>query len=153
ADRAPRRGRERAPAMSGGVDSAPFDDTLREEDASRERTRKLGGPPPVHEWDRYEIVELLGRGGMGSVYKARDKRLDRWAAVKFLHSTDPYTTMRFVQEARAQARVDHPNVCKVLEVGDVSGKAYIAMQLVDGLPLSQAMGGMSQDEKVRVMKT
>jgi serine/threonine-protein kinase len=119
---------------------------------SSELERPLGGAPPVQHWDRYEILELLGRGGMGAVYKARDKRLDRLAAIKFILSADPYTTKRFLQEARAQARVDHPNVCKVLEVGEVSGKAYIAMQLIDGQPLSQAAPAMTLPEKVRVMK-
>src|SRR5262245_29744682 len=88
-------------------------DTMREEDFLRESLRgsALGGTstmeaaPPVHEWDRYEILDLLGRGGMGIVHKARDRRLDRVVAIKFIHSTDPYITLRFVQEARAQARI------------------------------------------------
>ena len=126
---------------------------MRDEDATREQTRRVGGPPPVHGWDRYELLELLGTGGMGAVYKARDRRLDRLTAIKFLHNADPYTTMRFLQEARAQARVEHENVCKVFEVGEVSGKAYIAMQLVDGMPLSQAAKAMTVTEKVRVMQT
>jgi serine/threonine-protein kinase len=108
--------------------------------------------PPVQAWDRYEILELLGTGGMGAVYRARDRRLDRPAAIKFIHGADPYLTRRFLQEARAQARVDHPNVCKVLEVGEVAGKAYIAMALIEGQPLSQAAPTMTLPEKVRVMK-
>jgi len=104
-------------------------------------------------WDRYEIVRFLGRGGMGSVYEARDKRLARHVAIKFIHGADPITTKRFLQEARAQARIDHPNVCKVLEVGEVEDKAYIAMQLIQGASLSDAAKGMTLDEKVRVMKT
>ncbi|MDI1479419.1 serine/threonine-protein kinase [Polyangium sp. y55x31] len=104
-------------------------------------------------WDRYEIVRFLGRGGMGSVYEARDRRLARHVAIKFIHGADPITTKRFLQEARAQARIDHPNVCKVLEVGEVEDKAYIAMQLVEGLSLNDAAKGMTLDEKVRVMKT
>ncbi|MRG93705.1 protein kinase domain-containing protein [Polyangium spumosum] len=104
-------------------------------------------------WDRYEIVRFLGRGGMGSVYEARDKRLARHVAIKFIHGADPLTTKRFLQEARAQARIDHPNVCKVLEVGEVEDKAYIAMQLVQGESLHDAAKEMTLDEKVRVMRT
>ncbi|MDI1442724.1 serine/threonine-protein kinase [Polyangium sp. 6x1] len=104
-------------------------------------------------WDRYEIVRFLGRGGMGSVYEARDRRLARHVAIKFIHGADPITTKRFIQEARAQARIDHPNVCKVLEVGEVEDKAYIAMQLVQGLSLNDAAQAMTIDDKVRVMKT
>jgi hypothetical protein len=59
-------------------------------------------------WDRYEILGLLGKGGMGSVFEARDKRIDRRVALKFIHTVDHYMTSRFLQEARAQARIDHP---------------------------------------------
>jgi len=104
-------------------------------------------------WDRYQLIRLLGRGGMGAVYEARDKRLDRHVAIKFIHGADPLTTKRFLQEARAQARLDHPNVCKVFEVGEVEGKAYIAMQLIQGESLTQAAKSMTLDDKVRAMKT
>ena len=134
-------------------DTTGESDTVPEDDATRERIRKLGGAPPVHAWDRYELLGLLGRGGMGAVYEARDKRLDRLVAIKFIHAADPYQTMRFLQEARAQARIDHPNVCKVLEASEVEGKAYIAMQLVRGKPLSEAAASMTLAEKVAVMKT
>jgi predicted Ser/Thr protein kinase len=104
-------------------------------------------------WDRYEILGLLGKGGMGSVFEARDKRIDRRVALKFIHTVDHYMTSRFLQEARAQARIDHPNVCKVLEVGEVEGRVYIAMQLIHGQQLAQAAENMSLDDKVRIMKT
>jgi serine/threonine-protein kinase len=104
-------------------------------------------------WDRYEILGLLGKGGMGSVFEARDKRINRHVALKFIHTVDPYMTSRFLQEARAQARMDHPNVCKVLEVGEVEGRAYIAMQLIRGEQLSKIAESISLDEKVRLMKT
>ncbi|HEX2686484.1 MAG TPA: protein kinase [Kofleriaceae bacterium] len=108
--------------------------------------------PPVASWDRYELFDLLGKGGMGSVYKARDRRLDRIIAIKFLRGVDPNLTVRFVREARAQAHIDHPNICRVYEVGQVQGHAYIALQFIDGEPLHKAAAQMSLDEKVAVMR-
>ncbi len=108
--------------------------------------------PPVATWDRYELLDLLGKGGMGSVYRARDRRLDRTLAIKFLLGADPNLTLRFLREARAQARIDHPNVCRVYEVGEVSGRAYIALQLINGEPLHKAAARMSLDEKIAVMR-
>ncbi|WP_224367494.1 serine/threonine-protein kinase [Hyalangium versicolor] len=102
--------------------------------------------------ERYELLELLGRGGMGEVYKARDRRLDRLVALKFIRGADPDRAMRFLREARAQARIDHPNVCKVYETGEVGGKAFIAMQLVAGQRLDQLAAGMSLPERVQVMR-
>ncbi|MFY0564387.1 protein kinase domain-containing protein [Archangium lansingense] len=107
---------------------------------------------PVPHWERYEFLEPLGSGGMGEVYKARDRRLGRVVALKFIRGADPDKVMRFLQEARAQARIDHPNVCKVYEVGEVGGKAYIAMQLIGGERLDKAALGMSLPEKVQVLK-
>jgi serine/threonine-protein kinase len=108
--------------------------------------------PPVARWDRYELQELLGRGGMGSVYKARDRRLGRTVAIKFLQGANPNLTMRFLQEARAQARVDHPNVCRVYEADEVDGRAYIALQYIPGEPLHRAAARMSLDEKVAAVR-
>ena len=108
--------------------------------------------PPVAAWDRYELSDLLGKGGMGVVYKARDRRLDRTVAIKFILGADPNLTMRFLREARAQARIDHPNVCRVYEVGEVEGRAYIAIQFVDGETLGRAAKRMSLDQKVAVMR-
>lgn len=63
--------------------------------------------------NKYQVIELLGRGGMGAVYKARDKQLGRIVALKFIRGGDPSLIMRFLQEARAQARLNHPGICKV----------------------------------------
>ena len=98
-------------------------------------------PFPVTGWDRYEMLAVLGEGGMGMVYLAVDRALGRKVALKFIRGDDPSLTLRLLQEARAQARVDHPGVCKVFEVGEVEGKAYIAMELVDGRPLGEAARG------------
>ena len=108
--------------------------------------------PPLADWNRYELLELLGKGGMGAVYKARDRRLQRLIAIKFLVGADPNLTMRFLREARAQARIDHPNVCRVHEVGEIDGRAYIVLQLVEGEQLHKAAAHMSLDEKVAVMR-
>src|SRR5262245_28778632 len=110
----------------------------------------VAASPPVASWDRYELRELLGKGGMGSVYKARDRRLGRTLAIKLILGADPNLTLRLLREARAQARIDHPNVCRVYEVGEVEGRAYIALQFIDGEPLSRAAARMSLDEKIAV---
>ncbi|HEX2687174.1 MAG TPA: hypothetical protein VHN14_11175, partial [Kofleriaceae bacterium] len=74
---------------------------------------------PVPNWDRYEPIRLLGQGGMGRVFLARDLRLGREVAIKFMRGEEPELARRIVAEARAQARVNHDRVCKVYEVGEV----------------------------------
>jgi tetratricopeptide (TPR) repeat protein/predicted Ser/Thr protein kinase len=124
-----------------------------------ERTRAMGtsskpGPPrfPIEGWDRFEPLAFLGEGGMGRVYKARDLRLNRFVALKFIRGDDAELLDRFRMEARSQALIDHPHVCKVYEVGEEAGHCYIAMQFIEGSPLGQAAEHMSLEEKVRVMQ-
>ncbi|WP_404364107.1 protein kinase [Corallococcus coralloides] len=107
-------------------------------------------PSPGRE--RYVLLSLLGRGGMGEVHRARDLRLGREVALKFLRGASPERSLRLLQEARAQARLDHPNICRVHEAGELNGRPYIAMQLVEGEPLDRAAAALSLPEKVRVMK-
>jgi hypothetical protein len=107
---------------------------------------------PVASWERYEFLQLLGRGGMGAVYKAKDLKIGRIVALKFVRGDDEHLIARFLQEARAQARIKHPCVCQVLEVGEVEGKPYIAMQFVDGMSLAQARQVLSLEEKVAVIR-
>jgi serine/threonine protein kinase len=107
---------------------------------------------PVPNWDRYEFISTLGRGGMGSVYKARDRRLGRIVALKFIHGDDPGLIQRFLQEARAQARLTSPHICKIHEAGFVDSKPYIAMELVDGASLDKAGPSLSLVEKVQVTR-
>ena len=101
--------------------------------ASRERVpgRSLGEAFPVPDWERYQPVRL-GQGGMGRCSSRYDPRLRRNVALKFVRGDDAELARRFLSEARAQARVDHERVCQVYEVGEVQGRAYIAMQYVDG---------------------
>ncbi len=107
--------------------------------------------PPVRDWDRYELVEFIGRGGMGDVWKARDPRLGRYVALKFLRRDTPDIAARFTREARVQARIDHDNVCQVYEVGDVQGHAYIAMQYIAGGSLKEISDLLSLREKAQIM--
>jgi len=72
--------------------------------------------------ERYEIREVIGSGGMGQVYKAFDRKLKRLVALKFLRGAAPDQERRFLQEAQAQARVDHARVCRVYEVGRIAGQ-------------------------------
>ncbi len=100
--------------------------------------------------DRYEQLELIGSGGMGRVYKAWDRKLKRTVALKILKDLDDYHE-RFVREAAAQARIDHENVCRIYDTGVLNGQTYIAMQYVDGLPLSAAYKDLSLEDKVRAI--
>ncbi len=108
---------------------------------------------PVTDWDRYEIEEFIGRGGMGDVYKAKDPRLGRYVALKFLRRDDPDLVERFTREAQAQARIDHDNVCPVYEVGEIEGHSYIAMQYVAGGSLKQITDLLSLRQKVQIMQS
>ncbi len=102
--------------------------------------------------EQYRIEELIGSGGMGSVYRAIDQRLDRAVALKFLNSEDPELVERFLREARLQASVDHPTVCTVYEVGEMAGKPFIAMQLLEAPTLTEAARKMNLEQKVRLVR-
>lgn len=116
--------------------------------------RSSGAPAsfPVASWDRYTFVRVLGQGGMGTVYEAHDLRLNRSVALKFIRGGDPRLAMRLLREARAQASIRHENICKVYEVGEVEGRPYIAMQLVEGGPIWEIAARMSLLEKVVAMR-
>ena len=89
----------------------------------------------------YRILEKLGEGGMGTIYKARDERLDRFVALKFLpiyFSGNPELKLRFIQEAKAAAALDHPHICPVYEIGETDeGQLYIAMPCYEGETLRE----------------
>ena len=108
------------------------------------------GAPPQSE--RYEIGPLLGTGGMGKVYKAFDRKLKRSVALKFLRAADAQLETRFLQEAQAQARVEHAFVCRVYEAGRIGELPYIAMQYIDGQTLREAAKEMTVAEKVAVLR-
>src|SRR6187402_82972 len=86
----------------------------------------------------YRVVSKLGEGGMGVVYAAADERLHRQVALKMVRETsrDPQARERLWREARAAASVSHPNVCQMYDVGEANGELFIAMELLEGQPLS-----------------
>jgi serine/threonine-protein kinase len=107
---------------------------------------------PVTGWDRYQVVRFLGQGGMGRVFLARDPRLRREVALKFVRGDDRELTRRFIAEARAQARVRHSNVCEVYEVGEIQGRVYIAMQYIRGRPLGAVARELNVEQRARVIR-
>src|SRR5512137_2409932 len=91
----------------------------------------------------YQIIEKLGEGGMGVVYKARDTHLDRFVAIKVLAAekvADPDRKRRFVQEARAASALNHPNIVTIHEIAREGGKDFIVMEYVEGKTLDQQIG-------------
>ncbi len=107
---------------------------------------------------RYRIVGLLGRGGMGEVYRADDMKLGQTVALKFLPremSADPVWRERFFAEVRIARQLSHPNICRVYDVADIDGRHFLSMEYIDGEDLASLLkrvGSLSNEKALNVAR-
>ena len=97
----------------------------------------------------YKIIEKLGEGGMGEVYKAQDTKLDRFVALKFLPSQLTATEeekARFIQEAKAASSMNHPNVCTIYDIQELDSQLFIVMEYIDGQTLRERKQNISEKQ-------
>lgn len=111
----------------------------------------MNSPLSLRPSERYDLLELVGEGGMGRVHRAWDRELARFVALKFIRGSDPSFAQRLLVEARLQGRLDHPHVARIYEVGQLDGDPFIAMQLIKGQSLDELGPGLPMETKLRLL--
>jgi len=114
--------------------------------------RRLLSVLTLPKWNQFVNLQFVGEGGMGRVFRAYDPTLNRQVALKFLKWTNPKAITDLVREARNQAQVDHPNICKVYEVKEWHNQVYVVLQYIEGKTLDQVAGLLEDQEKVELME-
>jgi len=104
-------------------------------------------------WKDYQDLTFVSEGALGRIFRAFDPRLKRFVALKFLRRDEPELIERFVLEAQHQATVEHPNICRVYEVGSWKGQAFLAMQFIEGETLDLAASRLDLMQKVEILET
>ena len=141
---------ETAPTVDA-VRSMNLSDTA--DDESSDHGRYLPGTKVA---DRYRIVSLVGKGGMGEVYRADDLKLGQTVALKFLPenlATDPRRLRYFHSEVRLSRQISHPNVCRVYDIGEVDGQHFLSMEYIDGEDLKallRRIGRLPRDKGIEI---
>ncbi|HYO51799.1 serine/threonine protein kinase [Archangium sp.] len=134
---APNRQRRAAPVATVSTGSAPSGPLLDDSSPSAQGNEFKPGTRLQH----YELIREIGSGGMGTVFLARDNRLGRRVAIKFLHTQDSDLTKRFILEARATARCSHENIVIIYEVGEHNGSPFMVLEYLQGQPLKKLVAG------------
>ena len=131
----------------------PWDSLPASEGLSGTSGRQVRRVLSLAAWKHYRNLRFVAEGGMGRIFKAYDPTLKRIVALKFLRRDEPDLVARFALEAQHQARIEHPNICRVYEVGEWEDQSYIAMQFVKGQTLEMLRPSLTRLEIVRVMET
>ena len=138
-------------AANGGICRGP---PITPTDATIGRYRE---PVEGTQFGRYQLIELLGRGGMGEVWRAHDTTIDRVVALKMLlphYAQDPDFDKRFRREARTAARLDDPHVVPIYDVGEIDGRLYVTMRLINGVDLDTLLktGPLKPERAVHIIE-
>jgi predicted Ser/Thr protein kinase len=131
--------------------SARLDEATVRRLASGPADQASAPPPPAAQLGRYQLEALVGAGGNGRVFKAWDRDLHRPVALKLLRG-DRGSAAGLLDEARAQARLDHPNVCPIYEVGELEGQPYIAMQFIAGRTFKEALPELPLHRRLQILE-